>query len=43
VFDASGGDGRYAALAVQEWEMLATRAQRLAQASAADAQRCDTL
>ncbi|WIH03737.1 family 43 glycosylhydrolase [Xanthomonas translucens pv. graminis] len=43
VFDASGGDGGYAALAVQEWEMWATRAQRLAQAGAADAQRCDTL
>jgi hypothetical protein len=41
VFDASGGDGRYAALAVQEWEMWATRAQRLVQAGAVQAQRCD--
>ncbi|MEB1530490.1 family 43 glycosylhydrolase [Xanthomonas sp. WHRI 7945] len=41
VFDASGADGRYAAVAVQEWEMWATRAQRLAPADAAAAQQCD--
>ncbi len=41
VLDAAGSGERYAALAVQEWEMLAPQAQRLPQASAADVQRCD--
>ncbi|WP_115046864.1 family 43 glycosylhydrolase [Xanthomonas arboricola] len=41
VLDASGAGTRHAALAVQEWEVLAPQAQRLPAASAADAARCD--
>ncbi|UUF01896.1 family 43 glycosylhydrolase [Xanthomonas hortorum] len=41
VLDASGAGTRHAALAVQEWEVLAPQPQRLPAASAADSTHCD--
>ncbi|PPU77336.1 family 43 glycosylhydrolase [Xanthomonas cucurbitae] len=41
MLDASGTEGQHAALAVQEWEVLAPQPQRLPTATAADAARCD--
>ncbi|MCF5935385.1 glycosyl hydrolase family 43, partial [Xanthomonas perforans] len=41
VMDASGNAASYAALAVQEWEVLAPQPHRLPSATAADSQRCD--
>ncbi|UXA68729.1 family 43 glycosylhydrolase [Xanthomonas prunicola] len=41
VMDASGNAASYAALAVQEWEVLAPQPQRLPAATAADSKRCD--
>jgi hypothetical protein len=41
VFDASGDSGGHAAIAVQEWEVLATQPQRLPAASPGAEDRCD--
>ncbi|WIX25693.1 family 43 glycosylhydrolase [Xanthomonas arboricola pv. corylina] len=41
VLDASGAGTRHAALAVQEWEVLAPQPQRLPAASVADSRHCD--
>lgn len=41
MFDASGEGARHAALAVQEWEVLATAPQRLPSATAGADERCD--
>ncbi|MEA9586280.1 family 43 glycosylhydrolase [Xanthomonas sp. WHRI 10064A] len=41
VMEASGGPDSYAALAVQEWEVLAPQPQRLPVAGDADSSRCD--
>ncbi|RBF97359.1 glycosyl hydrolase family 43, partial [Xanthomonas oryzae pv. oryzae] len=41
VMDASGNASSYAALAVQEWEVLAPQPQRVPHATAADSKRCD--
>ena len=41
VFDASGTGARHAALAVQEWEVLAIEPQRLPSATAGADERCD--